>query len=84
MLIQRGARIADNNRKLEIGKWNLENRNWKLVFEEEKQTQTNPMQLRDLISIEYEEEARNKPNGVGPQLYQYVAAISGLILQKYE
>ena len=36
----------------------------KLSFAGEKRSKTNPMQLRDLISIEYDEKARNKPNVV--------------------
>ena len=52
---------------MEIRNWKLKNRNWKLVFEE--RSKTNPMQLRDLISIEYEKKRRNKPNGV---IHNYV------------
>jgi len=37
----------------------IENRNWKL----ETETKTNPMKLMDLISTDYGEKARNKPNG---------------------
>jgi len=55
---------------MEIRNWKLKNRNSKLVFEE--RSKTNPMQLRDLISIEYEKKRRNKPNGV---IHNYINSL---------
>jgi hypothetical protein len=70
---------GSNSGKLETGNWKLklatrnrrsETGNWKLELEaanwlcRDERGQTNPMQLRDLISIECEERTQNKPNGV--------------------
>jgi hypothetical protein len=57
--LERGRELetARENGKLETGTGND-------GAVEGRRGQTNPMQLRDLKSIEYEKEARNKPNAV--------------------
>jgi hypothetical protein len=60
------------------GNWKPGMANWKLETEiglrGEKRNQTNPMQLRDVISIEYKEKAGGKPNGV---IHHYISMLRG-------
>jgi len=81
---------GSNSGKLETGNWKLklatrnrrsetENSNSKLQtgFCRDERGQTNPMQLRDLISIECEERAQNKPNGV---IHNYINMLRGFLV----
>jgi len=49
-------------KKLETANWKFETGHWKLGLEE--RGKTNPMELKNFISIEYKEKARNKANVV--------------------
>ena len=72
------GKLVSGNWKLEIGNCELEIRNWTLEAGSHRgrRSKTNPMELKNFISTEYKEKARNKPNVV---MHNDINALRGFL-----